>query len=179
MGTKKDDSCVVQKSSSMCLPLFLLSLTKIPVYRRGYPLKRTKGGVYLAAQELKQVLEEKHGIRTISSDKIHDGANFNFAYGQSLDTARIYLIIGTDGNLPYPNWQRNKAYADNINARMNAMYPGLSRGVKQDIYRYNQHLHDHAILIEVGGVQNSLEEAKRVVELFADVMAEVINEKNN
>lgn len=177
-------------------------------------IKGSRGGVYLAAEELKKVLEEKHGLRTINSDKIHDGSNFNFAYGASLetaqqlvaqnknlkllidlhrdgaysdksvtttkingqDTARIYLIMGTDGNLPYPNWQKNKAFAEKINAQMNAMYPGLSRGVKQDIYRYNQQVHDHAILIEVGGVQNSQAEANRAVALLADVLAAVINE---
>lgn len=179
--------------------------------------KGTPGGVYQVSQELKKALEEKYGIRTISSDKVHDAVNFNFSYGSSLETARelvdqnknlkvlidlhrdggyndksvtttkingqdvakIYLIMGTDGNLPYPNWQKNKAFAEKLNTKMNAMYPGLSRGVKQDIYRYNQHLHDHAILIEVGGVDNTLDDVKRAADLFADVLASVVNEQQN
>ncbi|NLO88719.1 MAG: stage II sporulation protein P [Clostridia bacterium] len=92
------------------------------------------------------------------------------------DAAQILLIVGSNKRLPHPNWEKNKEFAQIINKKMNEMYPGLSRGVRVQNGRYNQHLHPHAILVEIGSVKNSLQEAEYSAELFAGVIHEVLKD---
>ncbi|MDS1029433.1 stage II sporulation protein P [Bacillota bacterium LX-D] len=93
--------------------------------------------------------------------------------------AKIMLIVGSNARLKHPNWQQNKKFAAEIVKKMNQMYPGLSKGYRVQSGRYNQHLHSHAILIEVGSAKNSLEEAERSVSLFADVLTAILAEMKN
>jgi len=90
------------------------------------------------------------------------------------NVARIMLVVGSDKRAPHPNWQKNYAFAIELAHKMDKMYPGLCEGVRVQDGRYNQFLHPHAILVEVGGVNNSTEEAVRAAELLADVLALVI-----
>jgi stage II sporulation protein P len=40
--------------------------------------------------------------------------------------------------------------------------------------RFNQHLHDRAIIVEIGGTSNTIEEANRAARLVARALARVI-----
>lgn len=91
--------------------------------------------------------------------------------------ARITIIVGRgQPDLVQPHWQQNYAFAKLIDAKLNEHYPGLSRGIQLVEWRYNQHLHPRALLIEVGCQENSKEEAIRSIELFSDVIAEILSE---
>ncbi len=90
--------------------------------------------------------------------------------------ARILIVVTTDDfGLPHPNWRSNYAFAMQLHEAMNRMYPGLSRGIdlRKDA-RFNQHVHDKALLIELGGHVNNEEEVRRTARLFAHVVAEVL-----
>ena len=65
---------------------------------------------------------------------------------------------------------------DRIDAKLGQRFPGLSRGIQLVEWRYNQHLHPRALLIEVGCQENSKEEAIRSIELFGDTVAEILAE---
>ncbi|SDF74933.1 stage II sporulation protein P [Sporolituus thermophilus] len=94
--------------------------------------------------------------------------------------ARITIVVATgQQDLVQPHWQQNHAFAKLIDAKLNQHFPGLSRGIQLVDWRYNQHLHPRALLIEVGCQDNSKEEAMRSIELFGDVLAEIIAENNN
>lgn len=95
--------------------------------------------------------------------------------GEEAARIRIVVAIGQP-DLPQPHWQQNHAFAKLIEAKMNEMYPGLSRGILLVDWRYNQHLHPRALLLEVGAQENSCEEAKRSMKLFANVLAEIFRE---
>ena len=91
--------------------------------------------------------------------------------------ARVMIVVTTgQPGLPHPNWQSNHAFAKLIDAKMNQRYPGLSRGIRMDDFRYNQQLHPRALLVEVGCEGNTKEEAERGIELFGDIVAEIIAE---
>ncbi len=91
--------------------------------------------------------------------------------------ARITLVVGRgQQDLIQPNWQQNYAFAKLLDARLSQHFPGLSRGIQLVEWRYNQHLHPRALLIEVGCQENSREEAIRSIELFGDVVAEILSE---
>jgi stage II sporulation protein P len=87
--------------------------------------------------------------------------------------ARIMFIIGTAN----PNYVENSKFADQLNELLNKKYPGLSRGVlvknaHQGNGEYNQSVSPGSILLEFGGVNNTLEENLLTAGAFADVFAE-------
>ncbi|MDW7675757.1 MAG: stage II sporulation protein P, partial [Bacillota bacterium] len=90
------------------------------------------------------------------------------------DVARILFIVGNDARQTHPNWRQNLAFVNSIEKKMEEMYPSLSRGVRQQDGRYNQHLHPKAILVEMGSAENSLAEAERSAEMLAVVIKEML-----
>ena len=94
-----------------------------------------------------------------------------------VQVAKIMIVVTTgQPGLPHPHWQSNHAFAKLIDAKLNQRYPGISRGIRMDDWRYNQQLHPRALLIEVGCQENTKEEAERGIELFGDIVAEIIAE---
>ncbi|MDU2066589.1 MAG: stage II sporulation protein P [Sporomusaceae bacterium] len=94
---------------------------------------------------------------------------------QGVPTARILIIVAVGRpDLVQPHWQQNHAFAKQIEAKLNKEYPGLCRGIKLEDWRYNQHLHPRALLLEVGSEESSLEEASRSMEILGDVLADLI-----
>jgi stage II sporulation protein P len=90
------------------------------------------------------------------------------------DVARVLIVVGSDARLPFPAWRQNFSFARRIADRAEALYPGLCLGVRVKEGRYNQFLHPRALLLEVGGVNNTLEEAEAAAKLFAVVLADVL-----
>lgn len=88
--------------------------------------------------------------------------------------ARIMFIAGSDTRLPHPNWRDNWHYVKNIADVMEEKYPGLSKGVRVQDGRYNQHASPHAILTEIGATTNTLAEAKGAAEMLADVLNSIL-----
>lgn len=89
--------------------------------------------------------------------------------------ARIALIVGKgQPGLPNPHWERNLALAQQLHAKMEEMYPGLSRGVTTRNWPYNQELTDRALLLEVGDHFNTKEEALKSAALLADCLAALL-----
>lgn len=88
------------------------------------------------------------------------------------DYAQVYFIIGHKN----PNWKENEAFATKIHEALEAKYPGISRGIwgktaASGNAEYNQSLAADSVLIEIGGIENTLEESYRT----ADALAEVIS----
>lgn len=91
--------------------------------------------------------------------------------------AKIAIVVATgQQDLPQPHWQQNHAFAKLLEAKLNEKYPGLCRGIQLVEWRYNQHLHPRALLLEVGSQESSKEEALRSMELMADILVEVLAE---
>ncbi|MBC8015359.1 MAG: stage II sporulation protein P [Sporomusaceae bacterium] len=96
-----------------------------------------------------------------------------------VQVARIMFVVTTgQQGLAQPHWQSNHAFAKLIDAKLNQRYPGFSRGIRMDDWRYNQHLHPRALLVEIGCQENTKEEAERGMELFGDIVSEIIAENN-
>ncbi|MFD0672130.1 stage II sporulation protein P [Cohnella sp. GCM10027633] len=89
------------------------------------------------------------------------------------DYAQVYFIIGHRN----PNWRENEAYANEIHEKLEKAYPGLSRGVwgktaANGNGEYNQSVSPGSVLIEIGGVDNTLEECYRTADALAKIIAE-------
>lgn len=91
--------------------------------------------------------------------------------------ARLLIVLGTAQNIPlaHPNYEANLEFAQKLYQTANSMYPGLMRPtqIRHDA-RYNQHLHPNSLIIEVGSVENTLEEALLAAELLANILARVL-----
>ncbi|WEG10848.1 stage II sporulation protein P [Pullulanibacillus sp. KACC 23026] len=89
--------------------------------------------------------------------------------------ARVDLVIGTAD----PHYQQNEAIAQKLNDAMNKEYPGLSRGIfakglSEGNGVYNQDLSTHALLFEIGGVDNNETELKNTDAALAKIISEYV-----
>lgn len=94
-----------------------------------------------------------------------------------LEYARLMLVLGTDRRLPHPNWRQNFEFALRFVRDMETKYPGVLIGIYPKYDRYNQHLLPGAMLLEIGGVENTLEECLRTSRLVAEVISGMIGKK--
>jgi len=86
--------------------------------------------------------------------------------------AKIMLVVGSNKRLWHPNWQQNLAFSQQIGKDLESACPGILRGVRVQDGRYNQHYSIHAILVEVGSTENTLEQAKKSAAILAEVIAD-------
>ena len=93
--------------------------------------------------------------------------------------ARILFVVG----LEHHNYQKNLDLANDINNLFNKHYKGLSRGVlKKEGANvdgiYNQDISENAMLIEVGGVDNNIDEVLNTINAISDILSIYIKEHN-
>jgi len=129
-----------------------------------------------SAETVKKILKENPSIQVVLD--IHRDAGLPekgvVTTSTGVNMAKILLIVGSDNRLEHPKWQQNWQFAKMIGYKMDKLYPGLLKAVRVQTGRYNQHLHERSLLVEVGCTQNSLEEAKRSAEALAHVLYEVL-----
>jgi stage II sporulation protein P len=90
------------------------------------------------------------------------------------DYAQVYFIIGHRN----PHWRENEKFAARIHDAIEQKYPGISRGIwgktaASGNAEYNQSLSSNSVLIEIGGVDNTLEESYRTADALAQVIADL------
>ncbi|RED65689.1 stage II sporulation protein P [Cohnella lupini] len=90
------------------------------------------------------------------------------------DYAQVYFIIGHRN----PNWRENEEFANQIHERLEKEYKGLSRGVwgktaANGNGEYNQSVAPDSVLLEIGGVDNTLEECYRTADALAKIISEL------
>ncbi len=96
------------------------------------------------------------------------------------DYAKILFVVG----LEHDNYKDNLHTAETINNLVNKYYPSLSKGIlkKEGIGVdgiYNQDISPNSILIEVGGVDNNIDEVLNTVDALSNVISYYINGENN
>lgn len=84
--------------------------------------------------------------------------------------AQLMFVLGTDARLSHPDWERNMSLALKLQALLERENPGICRSLTLSKNRYNQHLGDRALLIEIGAAGNTLAQA----ELAARALGEAI-----
>lgn len=90
-----------------------------------------------------------------------------------VDYARIAFIIGGEN----AKYEKNLQLATELHRLLQKKYPGLSRGVIEKKGagtngKFNQDLSENAILVEIGGVDNTFQELFRTATALADVFSE-------
>ncbi|WP_026562522.1 stage II sporulation protein P [Bacillus sp. J37] len=89
--------------------------------------------------------------------------------------ARLYFVVGKENK----DYQENLDFAKEIHQKLERKFPGISRGVflktkSEGNGVYNQDVSNKALLVEIGGVDNHLDELERTIDAFAEVYAESI-----
>lgn len=87
--------------------------------------------------------------------------------------AKVMFVLTTK----HKNYKYNEKFANNLNNRINKKYKGLSRGImkRKDVI-FNQDMSKNAILIELGGVDNTLEEINNTLKVLAEIIVDYIKE---
>ncbi|MCY9693384.1 stage II sporulation protein P [Paenibacillus alginolyticus] len=92
------------------------------------------------------------------------------------DYAQIYFVVGEKN----PNWEKNMEFAKKIHDKINEKYPGISRGIygknSNGNGEYNQSFSPNSSLIEIGGVENTLVESYRTIDILVEIIADVLKD---
>jgi len=110
-------------------------------------------------------------------DVHRDSAKRNITYCEidGVSYARILFIVGLEN----PNYEANLKMIETINKKLEEKYPGISRG----IYKkegplvdgvYNQDVSDKVMLVEMGGVDNTIEEVLHSTSALASILYDYV-----
>ena len=130
---------------------------------------------------LEQRVQENNSLKYFFdlqiSDYERDATTVNI---NGVDYAKILFVVGTDNG----NYQDNQEFAGKLNQLLESINPSLSRGVSlrggtgyQGVY--NQDFSGKTLLIQVGGVYNTIDEVNRSMKVLAQVIATYIKEENH
>lgn len=132
-------------------------------------------GAYKAC--LKSVQEEFNKSKyDIVLDVHRDALSGNLNYRPTTEingesAAKLMFVVGTNAcGLSHDNWMENLKLALLIQNTANSMYPGLFRDLNLSKSRYNQHVCDGALIVEVGATGNTLDEVWTAMKYLANVI---------
>lgn len=92
--------------------------------------------------------------------------------------AKIMFVVGTDATgLTHPNWRENLKLAITLQKKLDKKYPGLTRPILISYNRYNQHLANGGMLVEVGGDGNLMSECLESMKYLAETIGEIVDNK--
>ena len=88
--------------------------------------------------------------------------------------AKVLFVLTTK----HDNYKKNEEFVNELNSMIESKYDGLSRGImKRDDVIFNQDLSPNAILLELGGVDNTIEELNNTLKVFAKILKEYLNKE--
>ncbi|ADU31385.1 stage II sporulation protein P [Evansella cellulosilytica] len=132
----------------------------------------------VARENINTVLNNHHSIKMLLD--IHRDSlprNITTTTINDEEVAKIGFIVSEN----HFNYEKNAEFAKQLHELLEERYPELSRGVlllASTDRNYNQDLHDKSILIDIGGVYNTLEEVKQSAEYLAEIISEILNDNN-
>lgn len=110
-------------------------------------------------------------IFDIHRDAYQGGFNTNNSIeidGQKVANIRFVIASG------HENWKENLKWAVAIQKEADKMYPGLFKPILIYNNDYNQSISKYATLIEVGNNANTVEEANKSMEYFANILKKLL-----
>lgn len=134
---------------------------------------------------IEQILEENPSIQVVI-DLHRDAMPEETRLVMDLDgrpTARFMFFNGLSrtkktGNIAYlhnENLESNLAFSFQMQKKTAEYYPGLTRKIYLKGYRYNMHLKDKYLLIELGAQNNTVEEAMNACDPLAHILDMVLS----
>ena len=138
-----------------------------------------------ALPELEQILQENPSIQVVI-DLHRDEMPESTRLVMDLDgkpTARFMFFNGLSktkktGDITYlynENLEGNLAFSFQMQKKAVEFYPGLTRKIYLKGYRYNMHLKDKYLLVELGAQNNTVEEAMNACDPLAHILDMVLS----
>lgn len=92
------------------------------------------------------------------------------------DYAKIGLVVSKSSG----HYEENREFANNLHQKLEKLYPGISRGVivkgENPRNTYNQEIYNQSVLLNIGGIENTMEEAFRATDALAEAIKEIVKE---
>lgn len=137
---------------------------------------------------VRKILKENPSIEFVI-DLHRDGVNDDVKLVKNINgkpTAQIMFFnglckINSNGqlsdieSLPNQYIDTNLALSFRMQLTANSLYPGLTRKVYLNAYRYSLHMMPKSMLIEAGAQTNTKEEIYNAMDLLAEVLAQVVS----
>ncbi len=137
---------------------------------------------YKASKVLIEDAISKNSSLKYFIDLHRDSVTYNYTTLKTNDKsyAKLYFVIG----LEHDNYEKNLAFATKLSDMLNKEVEGISKGIlakqgKNVNGIYNQDINSNVLLIEVGGVDNNIEEVKNTIEILAKVLSNYIKGDNS
>ena len=136
-----------------------------------------------ATKGLEAILKQYPSIEIII-DLHRDSREVTVAKVGDKQVAQIMLFNGLCRNVygPYRAYtnaylSENLAFSLQLKLMGECLYPGVMRRVYLKSDQYNMHFKGHSLLVEVGTQDNTVEQAKNAMDVFADILNEVLTLK--
>ncbi len=132
----------------------------------------SRAGAYYRSESTVKAILQKYPSCDVMLDVHRDSQprNITAVTIRGKAYARLLIVIGTNNQ----NWVENYNFARKITSRLEDNYPGISRGILYASANYNQSYSARALVVEVGGVDNTLAECKNSMEALAWALAATI-----
>ena len=88
--------------------------------------------------------------------------------------AQLMFVLGTDKRLNHPDWEKNLSLALKLQVLLEKENPGICRDLTLSQNRYNQHLGNTALLIEIGAAGNTLDQAKLAARELGEAITKLV-----
>ena len=132
---------------------------------------------------LEEILKQYPSIEVVI-DLHRDSRALTTAIVDGKEMAQIMLFNGLCRSKagPYSKYtneylSENLALSLQMHLLGESLYPDVMRKIYLKSDQYNMHFRAHSLLVEVGTEQNTVEQAKNAMEVFADILNEVLTLK--
>lgn len=129
-------------------------------------------GFNKAYQTSYETIEKYIGKADVFIDLHRDayyGQNPNYVENKENNAARLCFVVAKGENYTYkPKWQENYKLAQKMTDTLNEICPKICKDVIFKDTRFNQHVSDKCLLIEVGNEKNGIAEAKESAKIIAE-----------
>ena len=154
-------------------------------HRVAYDAETRDNAYSRALPGIEQVLRENPSIQVVIDlhrDEMPEGTKLVMDL-DGRPTARFMFFNGLSrtkktGNIAYlynENLEDNLAFSFQLQLKAAEYYPGLTRKIYLKGYRYNMHLRDKYLLIELGAQNNTVEEAMNACDPLAHILDMVLS----
>lgn len=122
-----------------------------------------------ARSHLRQLLKRYPDVR-VALDIHRDATSVSVPVGGNR-AAAVLLVVGAG----HPGWHQNLALAEALADRLARIHPRLVRGISLKPWHYNQDLLPGALIVEIGGAENTLAESLTTARWVADALVETLS----
>ena len=140
------------------------------------------GSSYKASRILMEEAKKNYNTLNYFIDLHRDAASYERTMTEinGEKYARILFVIGLENE----SFEKNKKMAEYLDAKLKEFDPSLSRGIVEKQGKgvngvYNQDFSKNAILIEMGGQYNTIEEVNNTMKILSKALFSYISEVND